>query len=261
MQTLLLFFLLFVAGVCHAQETLKIVVADGNFYPYEYVENGQFKGTHFDTLRAAAKRLNIKITFNARPWKRAIAEVKEGSADAITYIAPTEERRKYLHFLTGNILSSSETWLITLSDKTNNIAFNSDLTKMQSYVFGVGAGFAYGEPFDSLVKELKTYEVDVSTLDRMAQMLISGRIDIMLGSKRNLLKVFSEEEIEQTFHIFPKPIATAHNYIAFSKASPKLHFAEKLAQEITAYKASDACLAMQKSYNNQNKGIQLDDCM
>ena len=44
------------------------VIVGDTYPPYSYIENGEFKGTDVDIIKAAFDRMNIKPLFKFRPW-------------------------------------------------------------------------------------------------------------------------------------------------------------------------------------------------
>lgn len=63
--------------------------------PFHYVEDNETKGLYRDILHELIEvEMGLSLLFRLRPWKRAQAEVKNGSADLLITI-PTVERQGY----------------------------------------------------------------------------------------------------------------------------------------------------------------------
>lgn len=230
-----------------ANEKLKIVRGNGNYFPKEYIEDGKLKGIHIDILDAVAKKLNVELEFESLPWNRALFAVENGQADALSYVSKTKDREAYLLFLTGNVLSSSHTYPIVLAENKSKITFDGDIDSLKKLVVAVGAGYQYGEPFDS-AKELSRYTLTSPSQTQLTDLLLRKRVDIIIGSRRNLRQVYSEQEIETNFHIFNHPIATDHSYLGFSKKSANVTIADAFAEAIIEFKSSDRYKTLIRKY-------------
>jgi polar amino acid transport system substrate-binding protein len=74
----------------------RLVIAyDEDYAPYSFLENGVMKGIMPDILDVVmAAATGPRLEHMGRPWRRAQAEVKAGTADALVTFA-SEERRQY----------------------------------------------------------------------------------------------------------------------------------------------------------------------
>ncbi len=78
---------------------------DGFYPPYDMVIDNTLTGFHIDLINAVADQLQITITFETYPWKRAVEMLKNGKVDAVTYMSKTAEREQFGYFFDGNVLS------------------------------------------------------------------------------------------------------------------------------------------------------------
>lgn len=233
----------------HAQETITIARGEGNYFPFEYVENGKLTGLHVDLIQAVADKLGWTVKFESLPWARGLFDFKQGKYDAMSYISRTEEREAYAHFLKDNIISSTQTYPIVLAHRRNEIAFDGTLTSLNPYIIAVGADYRYGLPFDE-ASFLTKYEIPTPSQEILTKLLRLERVDVIIGSTRNLLQVYSKDEVNEIFHIFEQPVASNNNYLAFSKNGNRLDIARKFATALNHYRSSQAYNELLQNYKN-----------
>ncbi|MCJ8269569.1 MAG: transporter substrate-binding domain-containing protein [Psychrosphaera sp.] len=239
MRVFICFCLLFVSSFKAASiEPVVISHSKGNFYPFEYVDKGEFKGLHADLIRAAAKRLNIKVTFVSLTWMRSIKDLSYGWIDAVSYFSYTPERAIYAEFVPGNILSSTTTFPIILAQDKQRILFDGTIASLRPYRIAVGAGFKYGEPFDS-AKGLLKVQIPEPSPQKLVDLLKFKRVDIIITAKHSLRQLFSPQQIKQSFHIFDQPVATNPVYLAFSKVKKHQVLAQRFAKAMSEFKARE----------------------
>lgn len=230
-----------------AVEPITIVRGDGDYFPKEYIEHGKLKGLHIDMLHAVANDLNLAIKFESLPWKRAIEELRKGNFHAITYISRNEERDNIAWFLKGNIISSATVHPIVLKERKSEIRFDGSMESLQPYIIAVGDGYRYGEPFDS-ADFLTRYILPSPNQETLTELLRLHRVDVIISSRRNLLKVYSSDEVDRSFHVFEQPAASDHSYIAFSKARGTKSLATTFAKAISQYKSTNEYLELLDFY-------------
>jgi polar amino acid transport system substrate-binding protein len=246
------FFLCTFSLALHCEETLTVVRGEGDYFPVEYVENGKLTGLHIDLIRAVADELNITVEFESLPWNRGVFDFKQGKYDAMSHLSRTEERENFAHFIKGNIISSAKTYPIILSSRRDEIAFDGTLTSLTAYIIAVGAGYRYGVPFDS-ASFLSKYEIPTPTQEVLTKLLRLERVDVIIGSRRNLLQVHSEYEVNETYHVFEQPVASDDSYLAFSKVRNKLGIARKFAAALSQYKSTQAYMDLLQYYKNKER--------
>lgn len=253
---LLMKILVFICCFCllsltlHAKETINIARGDGNYFPFEYMENGKLTGIHIDLIQAVADKLELKVKFESLPWRRGLFDLKRGKYDAMSFVSHTEERAQYAHFLEGNIISKAKTYPIVLSHRRNEIAYDGNLASLTDYTVAVGKGYKYGGPFDK-ANFLSKYEISTPSQEVLAKLLRLERVDVILSSRRNLLQVHSEKEVDEFYHAFEQPVASNSSYLAFSKVKNRLVMARKFAKAISQYKSSKAYSELLQYYENK----------
>jgi len=69
-----------------------LILADDDFPPYSYRENGKITGFDVDIIEEMAKRLNLSIKIKLYPFKRLIVMTKSGKCDGSFSLFRTKER-------------------------------------------------------------------------------------------------------------------------------------------------------------------------
>lgn len=83
----------------NAQEIQQVtILADENYPPYTYVENGEMKGIYVDIVSESAKLISAmyKVEIVGVPWKRGLETIKAGQALAILPPYKHVEKRRYI---------------------------------------------------------------------------------------------------------------------------------------------------------------------
>lgn len=232
-----------------SQEHVTIVRGDGNYFPFEYGRPGKPEGLHVELIETVAHSLGVKVTFVGLPWMRAVHEFRHGKYDAISYFSHSKDRAEYAIFLSDNILSHSQTFPVVLASRKDEFSYDGNPGSLKKYLFAVGAGFRYGEPFDSYPR-LKKYIVPRPTQTVLTKLLLRGRVDVLISSRRNLRRIFSEQEIDEQFVLFEPAIASTPNYLAF--AADKQALAKQFGDAMKELKASGEYERIQSYYLNLN---------
>lgn len=83
----------------NAQEIQKVtILADENYPPYTYLEDGEMKGIYVDIVMESAKLIgsSYKVEIVGVPWKRGLETIKAGKALAILPPYKHVEKRRYM---------------------------------------------------------------------------------------------------------------------------------------------------------------------
>src|SRR5688572_11940227 len=92
-----LFLCAFTSGPPQAGSPL-IFVADQAYAPITYLENGVPKGIYVDITQALAQAMNRRIEIRLMDWAVAQQQVLDGTADAISGMAISEQRQQLYDF-------------------------------------------------------------------------------------------------------------------------------------------------------------------
>lgn len=242
-------FLIFSIAEVKAQSQLHVVRGDGNYPPNEMGTAADLSGVHIDMVNSVAKSLKIEVKWESVPWARAQTMIKNGEADAITYIGKSTEREEYVHFLEGNELMHSQMGLVALKEIAAGLAFKGDLASLKAVEPVITQrGYNYGENFS---KSTLFSKFEVKDIEQVLLMLKEKKYKIGIvnvgETKPIARKMGLYEEIE-----FIQPLITdIPNYIGFSKKKDTLEIAQKFAIALRALKNSPQFREILNKYGAQ----------
>ncbi|GLQ31735.1 substrate-binding periplasmic protein [Litoribrevibacter albus] len=211
-----------------------ILRGEGNYPPHEYYEKEKLKGYHIELIQHAAKKLNLPIEFKSLPWKRAVAMIELGQADAITFMTKTKDREEFAIFQDDNILSTSISGLIGAENSSSITAYDGTLNSIKHLTIGVQLGFNYGSKFD---KAEYINKVEFLDIDMLTSTLRAGRIDLALLTLQEYNLFKTRGKMDGIMFLSPA-INQFGNYLAFSRARNNAHLSLRFAQALKAIKDS-----------------------
>jgi len=183
----------------------------GDWYPYigNKLKN---QGWTMEVARAALESQGYKVTLRLVPWKRAVAESKQGAADALFLSYYVKEREQWYVF--SDAIGQARTGFFAL--KSSHIRFQT-LEDLKGVTVGLTRGAAVSPEFDaaSFLQKEETAD-DLGSLKK----LLKRRIDLYAGPELVAKQIM---KMEMTAHQrdmveFIEPALATHNlYLAISK--------------------------------------------
>ncbi|OQX19881.1 MAG: hypothetical protein BWK80_36320 [Desulfobacteraceae bacterium IS3] len=186
----------------------KLVIVTSEWPPFAITENGQITGIHTEIVREFCKRNGIEADIRIVPWKRALEEVKEGTAAGIFSAKKTEERTQFL-FYPSEILDVENVAIMALKGKGIKAAGLDDL---KDKTFGVVRGYVYCAEFDNYTGLKKDESTDEEML---VKKLANQRTELAVGDEKALLFIGKKLGIQLETVLIVNEVP---NYLAFSKA-------------------------------------------
>jgi len=104
----------------HIEGLLQVGVC-ADYYPYEYIEDGQFKGIEVDILKKIATELGLEIRFENDKFENLLDNLINDDIDCIIGVTETTQRNESAN-ASNPMFSEDDTEFIVYVDK-----FNSDL--------------------------------------------------------------------------------------------------------------------------------------
>ncbi len=232
----ILLFLLGSFAACNTYAQTEIVVTrgDGNWPPFEMIQDGKLTGFHIDLIRAVAEEANIHVVFKTYPWLRAVQMAKTGRSDAVSYLAKNEERQEFIVFSDNNVLSGTDHYLIKCKDRTD-ISFDGDYKSIESFSLVHIDGYTFGDDFD---KVLFVQKAGVKNAEEVVELVAKGRYDIGIVSPADLGGAEASELIDKIEFLEPVLYSTTV-YIGFSKAGENRHAYAAFTQAMKEFKKSN----------------------
>ncbi len=200
----------------YANEPVVKIVGDP-WPPWMQQEKGaKPTGYAIEIVQELFKRLNLNIDIRIVPFKRALAKVKYGEADAILMVAKNKERSQYMLF---NIPMKETLFHLYHTDTLKNFGWQK-WQELQPYKIGIVGGFNYGKDWDNARKKYsyKTFEVtkDIQNIGK----LLNGRVDLIILEKSNAIALFKGNlKFKNQLKPAEKPIFEAINHLGISKKS------------------------------------------
>ena len=110
------------------------VGVSANYEPYEYLDNGQFKGIEIDILKAIATELGLEIRFENDTFEDLLGNLNAKEVDCIIGVTETAQRNE-LATATNALFSEDDMeFIIYLNKDCNDLrtAINTAITKLQN---------------------------------------------------------------------------------------------------------------------------------
>jgi polar amino acid transport system substrate-binding protein len=234
----LLFFSVFIP--LYAQET--IVVVGNHAPPYRIIEDGEFSGIYFDTIKAIAERLKLSIEFREEPFARALVSMERGDADIMLGPNRTPEREKFLIYTDATFPPAQKAFYV--HPDAPSITTYEDLS---GKIIAVHRGKVYFDRFDhdtALQKE------DVNSYEQAIMKVVKGRNDVVIMPEQEgdyLLQQLGVE-LKKSSYIVPGNVS----YLTISKQSPIQHLQHAIEEAMAAIKADGAMQTILVQYGHQS---------
>lgn len=154
-----------------------VVIAMGEFPPYEFIEDGETKGINRDTVSEVLRRSGYEAKFLPLPWSRALKSVESGDVDAVFSIKTSVERED--KFIFSDPISYTQDYFFKRKDfdiKANN------LSDLKSYKIATVDKYFYGNNFNKEnfpnLSPIVASTPEVDNLERLS----AGRVDLAICS-------------------------------------------------------------------------------
>jgi len=230
-------FSFFFLGISHITmaETLTIARGDGQYPPFEWLDDKTYKGIHIELIEKAATNLNIELTIISLPWSRALLELEYGNIDALTFLSRNDQREKFGIFYSGNILSTTR--LSLFKHKQNQkFSFNGEMNSIEDATIGVQRNFSYNDKFDS--STLFTKQI-FKNYSQVLKMVLLQRIDFGIVNELELQYAFKHDSRLQEIEFVSPPVSQTEVYLAFSRKKQTTAIAKLFAEELSRIKKGD----------------------
>jgi len=187
-----------------------IARANGNLYPYAYLDKGQPKGIVVEIARAAFDAQGLDVQIQLGNWGEQQSLVKSGDGDLLLHINPTDSRLEWLAF--SDPFVESEMAIFFLNGSYNSLdALNNKRVGVE----------AKGFPFDILSTKTRADIQVVNSWSEGFEQLAEGSLDAILVDRWVGLSVAKDLELST---INSSLLGFEHNYsqIAVPKAKAGL---------------------------------------
>lgn len=196
--------------------TVPLHIVTFNHPPYIYQQLSRPPtGVAAEIVETALARMQTPVTFEYVPFRRALAYLQHGKADAIFTIRKTPERELSYHFSPLPLLTQD---IVVFVRSDSPIHFTGDLQELFGYAIGVVNKISYGLEFDQLRAAQQFATLELSTSDEMNfKKLLGKRMDLLLCSRKVGLALLQQMSSSDKVKVIGPPIGSYKSYIAFSK--------------------------------------------
>lgn len=199
---------------------LRIVAPEIKPLIYKNSEN-EVCGLIVDTLKEVSKNTNIQISVKISPWARALRQVNQGQSDAIMPALYTEERAQLITYPTEPLIHFYSSVIIKRKDdpfqyqSLSKIGSNKIIAKVRAMLID--------KEFDQAYSKNQLNVVEVLTLDDALQMLLRGRVDLVVADSSLANTTISDMKIKDDVTRILLSDQWTPSYLAFAKEFAKKH--------------------------------------
>lgn len=174
---------------------------------------GKIVGIDVDIVRELSKRLGLSLDIQLVPWKRVLAGVQQGNADAGMPLFITKDRQKYALYPQVPL---HEAVMVAFTNVGNHITYNGS-SDLHGKSIGIRRGYSISPEFDQLAKAGKIKVTEVNDVQNMIKMIEAGRFDFIID-KRSTVSFYLKQsgvKLKSIGQMGPAQGA----YLAISKAT------------------------------------------
>ncbi|WP_044871095.1 transporter substrate-binding domain-containing protein [Pseudomonas sp. LFM046] len=236
----LLVALLTCLGLAARAEPLRIVSEP--WAPYVYEENGQPRGLDYETSAIVFKRLGVDVQWTLLPWRRCLAELESGQADAVLDIFQTAERQTQMIYPSE---SMSDVEFVLFYARQRPYPFNS-LADLQGLKIGISPGYWYAN------KAFRTSPLFIResapTHEANLGKLVRDRVDLVVNDRRAGLFLIHQLGLQDQVGQHSRVVGHDRLYLAFRRHPDLEGMAQRFDEELRRFKQEPAFVQLQARY-------------
>lgn len=199
-----------------ADEFINVVTEE--LKPLNYEENGEIKGTATEIVRKVLNKAGINHKIGIYPWARAYMMAQEEENTLIYTINRTEKRESLFEWIGLVDTPSNDAALYKMKNNSNVAA--TTLEEAKKFMIGV---IRHDVNHEFLTEKGFTKIYDVSEPSQYVKMLLSNRVDMIIGSYPLLLEEFRKMEI---------PIDNIEMVVVARESSPYMAVSKKTSDKL-----------------------------
>lgn len=242
-QILATLFLVSLSFPAHGQP-LRIV--SEAWPPYVYEENGVLRGLDYETTQIVLQRLGVEAEWQLLPWKRCLATLEQGQAEAILDIFRTPEREATIVF-PSEPMSQVEFMLFYAKARPYPFRHINDL---QGLKIGVSAGYWYADQAFR-ESELFTREPAPSHVANFGK-LLRDRVDLVINDHRGGHFLIAQMGLGKEIGHHPQVLSRDQLYLGLRRNAGLDELAQRFASELRRFKREPGYAALNVRYSVQH---------
>lgn len=242
MRTLILpLLLLLLAGLSPLAHAERLRIVSDDWAPYLYQENGQPKGIDYEVTNEVFKRLGVEVQWQFLPWRRCLAMVEQGLADAVMDIFRVDSRQGYLVY-PDEPMSEVEFVLYQARSRPHPVERLEDLSGL---TVGTSPGYVYDGSFaESPLFRREPAPSHEANFGKLAL----GRIDLLVTDSRVGRYISRQLGLEQTVEALPLVISRRPQYLGLARKPGREQLAQAFSDELRRFKQEPAYAAINARY-------------
>jgi polar amino acid transport system substrate-binding protein len=187
-----------------------IIDLDSANAPFMSAKDGKAVGIYPAIIQAAFKHMNVAVTLQPEPWKRALEETDNGKA-GIGGVYKNADREKKYDFSDKLFTEKIQVFY----SKTAPVAF-SGLDDLKGKKVGVIRGWSYGDDFDNARKAGAVIAEDGDSDEGNIRKLDAGHLDVVIAVAESGAAIMAKDK---NVGVVATPLTQNPTYIAFAKTA------------------------------------------
>jgi len=187
-----------------------IINLDSANAPFMSAKDGKAVGIYPAIIQAAFKHMNVAVTLQPEPWKRALDETDNGKA-GIGGVYKNADREKKYDFSEKLFTEKIQVFY----SKTAPVVF-SRLDDLKGKKVGVIRGWSYGDDFDNARKTGAVIAEDGDSDESNIRKLDAGHLDVVIAVAESGAAIMAKDK---NVGVVATPLTQNATYIAFSKTA------------------------------------------
>ena len=217
-----------------------VIVGVDHSPPYRILDAGRQSGLYLDIFNEVADRLGWRVKYEQVPFRRILLLMQEGKVDVMLGPVRTENRAAYMAYATPAF--PPERRLFFYREPENRVTRYSDLYGKS---IGVLEGARYFERFD---KDDQLRKSAAPRYQNLMLMLEKGRVDVVVAPE--LAGVSAARDVQVEVEVSPFTVPGKHAWIAISRKSPILEYADEIAEVVEAIRQEGLMERLVTKYSN-----------
>jgi polar amino acid transport system substrate-binding protein len=206
-----------------------VINVDQENPPFMFAKDGKAAGIYPALIAAAFKHMNVAVTIQPEPWKRAIADIDDGVAGVGGIYKNAERLKKYDY--------SEQLFMERLAVYSNKAAIvnYTKLDDLKGKRIGVIRGWSYGDDFDN-ARKANAFSAEEANGDAQNfEKLNLGRLDVVIAVSASgdlFMKKYPNLSVAAA------ALSESPSFLAFSKKANKVDLLKQFDQAIKDMKKS-----------------------
>lgn len=212
-------------------ETLTVGLADADYPPFYYQDEGSFKGAAIEIAEELASSLGYKLIYRRYPWKRVQHNLRTGAVDMVLLLFKTEKRAQYVVYTDIPYLKERSSLFVPVHLE---VTFNGELGSVSQYPFYGIRGYYYGPVYHQATFLDK---FDVSNEPELIRKVANPKLNLIgIGNKAAIEYYARQLGMASGIRFLQPDLYEGDNYIAFSKVRVDAHkLAQRFSESLRVY--------------------------